>query len=254
MNLLVDGGKLVVALHNDWGAKRFEKLLAELAGEVSTLSKHHCRVFWAEKTDALDVELMHEWLEEGKMRLVEPGSFWSRPGLFSWGRADEGSLLLVKYLPERIFGHVGDLGAGWGFLSKNLLAKYHEIRSLYLYEADRLALECAQRNVSAEGRKAKVHFEWADVTAGVGERKLDFVVMNPPFHEGRAADPLLGLKFIAAAANALKREGELWMVANRQLPYERQLSELFEIVTPIVQADGFKVIRAVRGTASLDIS
>ena len=29
------------------------------------------------------------------------------------------------------------------------------------------------------------------------------IVMNPPFHEGKHADVLIGLKFIAAAAQAL---------------------------------------------------
>ena len=68
--------------------------------------------------------------------------------------------------------------------------------------------------------------------------------MNPPFHEGKEADPLIGLKFIAAAAQALRPEGQLWLVANRQLPYENLLTEAFAQMDKIVETGGFKVLHA----------
>ena len=121
MDLLEDGGVLVVGLHNDWGARRYEKLLAELAGAVGSFSKHHCRVFWAEKGADLDADLLTEWRSHGEIRQVVEGRFWSVPGLFSWNEIDEGSRLLTGHLPEGIRGAVADLGAGWGFLSDLLL-------------------------------------------------------------------------------------------------------------------------------------
>ena len=68
--------------------------------------------------------------------------------------------------------------------------------------------------------------------------------MNPPFHEGRAADPHLGARFIRAAAGLLTGAGRLWMVANRHLPYEAALSELFADVQEIGGDNRFKVITA----------
>ena len=56
---------------------------------------------------------------------------------------------------------------------------------------------------------------------------MDAVVMNPPFHEGRKADPELGQAFIEAAAGMLGAKGKLYMVANRHLPYEETLERLF---------------------------
>jgi 16S rRNA (guanine1207-N2)-methyltransferase len=70
--------------------------------------------------------------------------------------------------------------------------------------------------------------------------------MNPPFHEGKHADALIGLKFIATAAQALRTNGELWLVANRQLPYENLLNETFAHVEKIDENGAFKVIHATR--------
>ena len=91
---------------------------------------------------------------------------------------------------------------------------------------------------------ARSQCRWHDVTQGVEQRKYDFIVMNPPFHEGRAAEPMLGMKFIAAAALGLKPDGELWMVANRTLPYEEVLEDAFGNWRKVTEEGGFKVLHA----------
>jgi 16S rRNA (guanine1207-N2)-methyltransferase len=50
--------------------------------------------------------------------------------------------------------------------------------------------------------------------------------MNPPFHSGQATDVDLGRAFLATAAASLRRGGKLFLVANRQLPYEAVLDSL----------------------------
>jgi len=245
-DLLEDDGVLMVGLHNDWGAKRFEKNLAEFAGEVGTLSKHHCRAFWARKTDDLDQEEWREWREMGEFRRVIDDRFWSRPGLFSWDEIDHGSQFLADHLPETIQGRVADLGAAWGFLSDFVMRKYPEVVSLDCFEADRAAVECLRRNLGSIPCRYKAKVHWFDVSEGVRENRYDFIVMNPPFHEGRQPDPLLGAKFIAAAHRALKPEGQLWMVANRHMPYEHLLAEIFRESKLVIQEGGFKVLTGLK--------
>ena len=70
------------------------------------------------------------------------------------------------------------------------------------------------------------------------------VVMNPPFHEGRSADPRLGAGFIRSAAGLLTGAGRLWMVANRHLPYEQVLRECFADVSEIGGDSRFKILTA----------
>jgi 16S rRNA (guanine1207-N2)-methyltransferase len=70
--------------------------------------------------------------------------------------------------------------------------------------------------------------------------------MNPPFHDGRAADPGIGHAMIRAASAALKPSGQLFMVANRGLPYELPMKAGFGRVEEIADEQGFRVWRARR--------
>ena len=51
---------------------------------------------------------------------------------------------------------------------------------------------------------------------------------------------------IAAAARALKPSGALWMVANQQLPYERELEALFAEAEVVERSPAYKVLRAAK--------
>lgn len=247
---LAPGGILLVSQHNDAGGKRCQQHLVEAAGEVQAMSKHHSRVFWAVKDEKKPWKagLLEQWRHGAAMRRVLDGRFWSRPGLFSWNRIDEGSGLLARHLPATIAGNVADLGCGWGFLSDHLLRHCHDIDTLDIYDADADSFECARRNLGLVPTRVKGKPRWQDVTAGVGNMRFDTIVMNPPFHEGKHADALIGLKFIATAAQALRTNGELWLVANRQLPYENLLAETFAHVEKIVETGAFKVMHAAHPT------
>jgi len=251
-NLLEEGRYFLVSLHNDWGAKRYEKTLAEFAGEVGNISKYHCRAFWARKTSALDAALQEEWLQHLQLRKVIDGRFWSRPGLFSWDEIDEGSRILMEHLPKNITGRVADLGCGWGALSDFVMRENEDLTSLDAFEADRIAVECARRNLGLLQTRYRPKVHWSDLThpEGAGDKRYDLVIMNPPFHEARNADPLLGAKFIAAAFKALKPGGMIYMVANRHLPYEHLLEEVFQNVQRLVQSSNFKVFSAMRPGAA----
>ncbi|MEO2039426.1 MAG: methyltransferase, partial [Martelella sp.] len=55
--------------------------------------------------------------------------------------------------------------------------------------------------------------------------RYDLIIMNPPFHAGKATELSLGKALIKAACDALKPGGRLLLVANRGLPYEPVLAE-----------------------------
>lgn len=246
--LLAEGGTLVVALHNDWGAKRMEQHLADAAGEVQTLSKNHSRVFWTVQSSAWKEATLAEWKKDGAMRRILDGRFWSQPGLFNWDRIDEGSALLTEHLPHSLSGAVADLGASWGYLSDHLLRQCPNIRTLDMYEADARALECARRNTGLIPVPVRPRILWKDVTQGVGTACYDNIVMNPPFHDGRDANAMLGLKFITVASQALRTTGDLWLVANRHLPYESLMTEAFEHFRTVAESRSFKVLHGSKPT------
>ncbi len=247
-----DGGTVVAAAANGAGAKSAEADFRRLAGLAGGLSKHHCRVFWARNDPAArDDALLAQWRGlDAPRRIAAPqlpgGGFLSRPGVFAWDRIDPASALLAAHLPDDLTGHGADLGAGWGYLSIELLRRNPGVAALDLYEADARALELARANLAGMGAAAALEFHWHDVAAGL-PRRYDFVVSNPPFHARDRIDrPELGQRFIETAAQALRPGGRLYLVANRHLPYEAALAAHFARVRVLAQAQGFKAVEAVR--------
>lgn len=202
-------------------------------GDVSaTISKAHGKLFWINSHDGLKDWALSPTLTEG--------GFWTGPGVFSADGVDPASELLVQTLPEKLGKNVADLGAGWGYLSAHALSR--GINEIHLVEAGHLALECAKRNVTDE----RAQYHWADATKWAPKARIDTVIMNPPFHVGRAAEPSLGQAFVATAARILANSGQLWMVANRHLPYEDALNANFGKVTDLGGDTRFKLFHAAR--------
>jgi 16S rRNA (guanine1207-N2)-methyltransferase len=243
------GGTVVVSLANTDGARSAEEDLERLAGPVESLSKNRCRVFWV-RAGAGDAALRTEWAALDEPRPVADGRFLSRPGLFAWDRVDPGSALLAAHLPVELKGQGADLGAGFGYLSAEVLERCPEVTSIDLYEAEARGLDLARRNLEPHAGRAELDFLWHDVAAGLPrDRRYHFIVTNPPFHEGGRADRHdLGRAFITAAAAALRQKGRLFLVANRHLPYEATLEQAFVMVRRIADDGTYKVIEASKGT------
>ncbi|MGO7932267.1 methyltransferase, partial [Rhizobium ruizarguesonis] len=81
-----------------------------------------------------------------------------------------------------------------------------------LYEADHAALEAARDNLAEKCPNAPARFFWHDLAGEPVKDKYDLVIMNPPFHEGHAADPALGQAMIKTAASALRGGGRRMLV------------------------------------------
>lgn len=203
-------------------------------GDLSSLPKAHGRIFWFTATDAFA-----DWTAPPPAQ-GEHG-FFTTAGVFSDGAVDRGSALLAAALPPKLPGRMADLGAGWGYLSKAVLAR-DGVKSLDLIEAEALSLACARLNVT----DARAAFHWADALTFKPATKYDAIVMNPPFHTGSKGTPSLGQGFIAAAARMLAPHGKLWMVANRHLPYEAALREKFRNVDELPGDGAFKIFHATR--------
>jgi 16S rRNA (guanine1207-N2)-methyltransferase len=247
LELAGSDGVVLASAANDEGARSAEADLRQLAGPLCSMVKNHCRVFWSLPGQRqVDAILQQSWQDADAPRAIAGGRLLSRPGVFAWDRIDSASAMLADCLPAGLSGRGADFGAGVGYLSRRLLEHCPGITSLDLFEADWRALALARENVvapAARQHSLALGFHWHDVASGV-PGTFDFVVSNPPFHQGKAGQPELGRAFIAAAAAALQPTGCLWLVANRHLPYEAELARRFTRVRTVRDEHGFKVIEA----------
>lgn len=231
---LTPGGALWIDGQKTDGVDAILKELRALTPVAEQHSKAHGRIFRIDRPAG-------DWLPAdwaAAPQQVADG-FTTLPGVFSADKVDPGSALLAAHLPPRMPTRVVDLGAGWGWLSAQILAR-EGVEALHLVEADHASLQSAQANIA----DPRVRFHWADARDFSLPDPVNGVVMNPPFHDGRAADPQLGAAFIASAARLLTNAGRLWMVANRHLPYESVLNIHFARVSEIGGDARFKIIEA----------
>lgn len=239
LRVLVPNGVLTVLAPKDKGGARLAKELAAFhCTPEETSRRHHriCRVVRPEKLVGLD-----EAIAAGSPQIPPALGLWSQAGIFSWDRPDPGSLALIRNLPP-LAGAGADFGCGVGLLAQAVL-KSTAVTGLTLIDIDRRAVEAARRNIG----DPRAAFLWDDIRHRAGElRNLDFVVMNPPFHDGGIEDRALGEAFIVRAAAVLRPGGVCWVVANRHLPYEAALRSHFVRARQVEQGDGYKIYEASR--------
>ncbi|KQU64324.1 methyltransferase [Aminobacter sp. DSM 101952] len=236
------GGLIVVAGGKDDGIASLRKRLGSLVEIEDHLPKYHGTALWFRRT--AQAEATSAILRADNPGQLVEGRFRTAPGMFSFERVDAGSRLLVDNLPSDIKGKVADFCAGWGYVAAEVAARAPGLTALDLFEADFDALEAARANVP-DGPVAAA-FHWQDLVKEPVERRYDMVVMNPPFHLDRDADPEIGQRMIRAASAALKPGGRLFMVANRHLPYQPVLAATFSSVQEIAVDSAFRVYAAKR--------
>ena len=222
------GGLVIVDGQKTDGVESIYKDIRKVTPISGVVTKGHGRLFWFAADKAPD------W----NTQIKSPEGFMTVAGVFSEAKVDAGSALLAASLDE-LKGEVADLGAGWGYLSREILT-HAGVTSLDMIEAEKTALDCAVANTN----DARAKPVWADALHHNGS--YDVVVSNPPFHTARAGDPDLGRGFIATAARIQKPRGVFYMVANRHLPYEADLEAKFARVEELAGSGAFKIFRATR--------
>ncbi len=232
LTLTKPGGMVAVDGNKTDGVESIAKALKARFDGVQSYSKAHGKLLWFPRPETLPD--LSEWED---VTYLFPNGWVTRAGVFSSDGPDAGSKILAEALPP-LKGHIADLGAGWGYLSGEVL-KSDAVTALDGIEADYHAVACARHNV----QDPRATIVWGDVREAQGTG-YDVVVTNPPFHVSRKPDPALGIAFVTKAAAMLAPKGQLWMVANRNLPYETTLEACFRQVKTVTQEGGFKVIQA----------
>ncbi|MCY1393372.1 Ribosomal RNA small subunit methyltransferase C [compost metagenome] len=206
-------------------------------------SARHCQLWQVVvETPPVAVEL-ESLAERYSLPLAEgPLEIVSLPGVFSHGRLDRGTALLLEHLEQLPAGHVLDFGCGAGVLGAAIKRRYPQSR-LTLLDVDAFAAASSRLTLAANGLEA-------EVICGDGidaaPKDLHAILSNPPFHTGVHTDYQASETMLRKAAEHLKKGGELRLVANSFLRYQPLIEERFGVCQLLAQGQGFKIYQATR--------
>lgn len=237
--VLDQGGTLFIDGAKTDGIDSILKAIKKLTPIGGSYSKAHGKTVWVTKTQ--NENPFQAWLGLTDMTRNND-EFWTVPGTFSADGIDPASAFLCQNITITLKGKGADLGAGWGYLSQHALQAFPDIETIDLFEAEQVSLHCAQKNIT----DPRAAFHWQDVLSMPEKAIYNFIVMNPPFHVSRKADPEIGRNFIIKASKLLTPKGRLWLVANKQLAYEATLDACFSTWSYVDQTNQYKIIHARR--------
>jgi 16S rRNA (guanine1207-N2)-methyltransferase len=175
-------------------------------------------------------------IEDGPLKVV------SLPGVFSHGRLDRGSALLLENIDRLPAGHLLDFGCGAGVLGAAVKRRYPETRVTML-DVDAFATASSRLTLAANGLEAEV------VTGNgidAAPADLDVILTNPPFHTGVHTDYAATENLLKKAREHLRKGGELRLVANSFLRYQPIIESHLGPCAIMAEGQGFRIYRAKR--------
>ncbi|MBE9549690.1 MAG: class I SAM-dependent methyltransferase [Proteobacteria bacterium] len=247
LGALRPGATVWLVGENRAGIRSSAKRLANLSGTAVTKldSARHCSLLETTiRTDHQDTEHVLAETQSGFELEFNQQSweFTTLPGVFSCGRMDPASQMLLHSLEKQaVRGKVLDFACGCGVLGICASSLQPGI-SLDLLDVSAMALTSTELNIhQAALPPGKVNIFASDAYSAVRDR-YDAIISNPPFHRHTRQTLEVSERLILQAPLHLKPRGELRIVANRHLPYLKLFQQTFRKVEILNSDRNFHVI------------
>ncbi|WP_165870523.1 methyltransferase [Alteromonas sediminis] len=233
-------GCLYIVGDNKSGIKSITKLMQPFGNVEKVDSARHCTLLCLTLEKQVSSFNPNDYLKYATYELGERE--WecaSFPGVFSEGALDEGTALFLQTLPLPLHGRTLDFASGAGVISC-FVGKALQHISCDLLDVSAIALYCAAHSL----KENQLHGTLiaANGLQGVTQQ-YQCILTNPPFHTGTKTDYAIVTEFINTSVNRLKKGGNLYVVANRFLPYTDQLKTKYSQVDVLAQNNKFSVYK-----------
>lgn len=171
--------------------------------------------------------------------------FISDNGVFSKGKIDEGSIVLLKALLKyaNLKGNILDLGAGYGTIGLTLASLNREANFL-LVDVNTRACMLARENKKRFGLN-NVEIIESDCFSSIDERTLDIVITNPPIRAGKKVI----YKMFLEAYNHLAPHGRLYIVIRKDQganTASKYIESVYGNCTLIDRDKGYYIFEAIK--------
>lgn len=225
------------------GIERAAKQLAAFGKPRKLDSARHCQLWQVRVEQAPAAPDLEALAQRYTLQLADgPLTVVSLPGVFSHGRLDLGSALLLLHLDRLPPGHLLDFGCGAGVLGAVLKRRYPESR-VSLLDVDAFAVASSRLTLAANGLQAEVISGDGIDAAPSG---LSAILSNPPFHQGVHTHYQATENLLRQAAQHLQRGGQLRLVANSFLKYPPLIEQHLGPCRTLAETNGFRIYQASR--------
>src|SRR5947209_19589197 len=170
-------------------------------------------------------------------------TFRTDAGVFSGGKIDRGTELLLDALEIGPCELILDLGCGYGALGI-VAARLSEGGHVVLTDVNERAVVLARKNLAAN-RIANAEVRLGDLYEPVRDMAFDHIVCNPPIRAGRAIVD----RIVSEAPMHLLNGGTLWLVARTRQgadSLQKRMAASFGSAEVVRRGSGFKVLRSTK--------
>ncbi|SDS10243.1 16S rRNA m(2)G 1207 methyltransferase [Pseudomonas asplenii] len=238
------GGEVFLVGEKRGGIEGAAKQLAVLGKPRKLDSARHCQLWQVTVVEAPQAKPLESLARHYQLDLAEgPLTVVSLPGVFSHGRLDRGTALLLEHLDNLPNGPLLDFGCGAGVLGAAVKRRYPDNRVILL-DVDAFAAASSRLTLAANGLEGEV------LTGdGIDAAPLELraILSNPPFHTGVHTNYQASENLLKKSAKHLQKGGELRLVANSFLRYQPLIEEHLGSCVTQAEGDGFRIYSARRG-------
>ncbi len=171
------------------------------------------------------------------------------PGVFSASQLDIGSRFFLQQfagMPISQSEKIADLACGNGALGL-AAAEINKSAEITFLDDSSIAIRSAVKNAEDNFQNiARFQFKHQDGMTASPPEAFDLILCNPPFHSGAQQDTGIARRLFKQARQSLRSGGELWVVGNRHLRYDRVLKTLFSSAEITAANRKFVVIRSAK--------
>lgn len=228
------------------GIERAAKQLEPYGKTMKLDSARHCQLWLCSLTAPIQDKPLPEWANHYPIQ-VTPSTkinIVSLPGVFSHGRLDKGTALLLQHVDHLPHGDILDFGCGSGVIG-TYLKQQHPDRTIHFLDIDAFALAATRLTLSANGIKED---DSTHLIAGRGiqdaPKSLAAIISNPPFHQGVHTNYHATESMLKQASAHLRPMGELRIVANSFLQYPPLIDKFIGPCARLANNHGFTVYQA----------
>ncbi|OAT33197.1 16S rRNA (guanine(1207)-N(2))-methyltransferase RsmC [Proteus myxofaciens] len=232
------GTDIFIVGENRSGVKSAVELMDGITKLKKVDSARRCSLFFGTQTYQTLFDKNNWW----QTYRYDDLTIMSLPGVFSQNALDEGSKLLLSTFDDVMVGDLLDMACGCGVLA-TVLGKKNPILKLTLSDVNAAAISSSIATLNVNELEGRVIA--SNVYSAI-EETYDWIISNPPFHNGLDTSYQAAEDIIRLAPNYLKKGGKLRIVANAFLPYQDILDNVFGSHEVLASTGKFRVYQATK--------